>query len=217
MCEIKTRQALKLKRYIHSLENFKLIEPKNCPYGNHIGAVLTDTILQSGLNYNTVVRPRVESIICNYPTSDTLSDFNHILKSTGYDVVLKWKHQEKITRLNSLITTLIKNNINTIKELILFLEINENVNLIKRIKGIGNKTCDYLMKLLGFDIIPVDRHIKSFLENADIRYVDYNDIKLIVSYTADFMSVSRRCLDYSIWCYMSSLRQKITQPAGAPY
>ena len=207
MCEIKTKQALKLKRFILSLHDFKLIEPDVYPYGNHIGAILADTILQAGLNYNLVVRPRVESIICNYPSSNTLSNFNKLLSVEGFEVVLNWKHQEKITRLHALIALLIENKIDTVNELILFLQIYENVNQIKRIKGIGNKTCDYMMKLLGFDIIPVDRHIKSFIENAQIDSKDYNDIRLIVSYTADFMSISRRCLDYSIWLYMCNLNK----------
>jgi len=35
----------------------------------HLGAVLADSILQAGLNYTTVVRPRVLAILQVYPSS----------------------------------------------------------------------------------------------------------------------------------------------------
>ena len=57
---------------------------------------------------------------------------------------------------------------------------------------------------MGFDNVAVDRHIRSFIEGANIRYDNYYDIRDIVEYTADFMGVARRTLDYSIWSYMSN-------------
>jgi hypothetical protein len=36
------------------------------PYG-HMGATLTDAVLQSGISYETVVLPRVERILRDYP------------------------------------------------------------------------------------------------------------------------------------------------------
>ena len=81
------------------------------------------------------------------------------------------------------------------------------VEQLKAINGIGNKTCDNLKRLLGFDTVAVDRHIRDFLVAADILYDDYFDIKEVVEYAADFMETARRTLDYSIWSYMSSKRK----------
>ena len=65
--------------------------------------------------------------------------------------------------------------------------------------------------MLGFDTVAVDRHIRSFIESADIFCDDYFDIKEVVEYAADFMEKSRRELDYSIWSYMSRKEQKSIQ------
>ena len=57
----------------------------------------------------------------------------------------------------------------------------------------------------------VDRHIRSFLEEADIIYKDYYEIKEVVEFAADFMECTRRELDYSIWKYMSDKRSHAIQ------
>ena len=87
--------------------------------------------------------------------------------------------------------------------MLFFLKDKEGESALKKLNGFGNKTCDYLKSLLGFDNVAVDRHIRAFLEMADITYDDYYDIKEVVEYTADFMGMDRRTLDYSIWLYMS--------------
>lgn len=203
MCTIKTSKALKLKRYIYSITDFEYIEPDICPYNNHVGALLTDIILQAGINYNRIVFPRVVSLLQRFPNAVTLRDFVTLIDSYGLENLLNWRDTEKINRMSDLINFLLSHEINTVQDLIAFVSYKDHLNMLKTIRGIGNKTCDYLLKLLGFDIVAVDRHIKSFIEDAAIDYKDYFDIQLIVSYTADFLKISRRCLDYSIWHYQS--------------
>ena len=40
-----TSNALRLKEYIDSIDNFNFIEPEACPYRYHIGALFTDAIV----------------------------------------------------------------------------------------------------------------------------------------------------------------------------
>ena len=51
--------AQKLAEYILTGSEFEVCDPTPCPYNNHIGALFTDIILQAGVNYATVVHPRV--------------------------------------------------------------------------------------------------------------------------------------------------------------
>ena len=197
----KAYQAVKLKNYIYSIQDFKLIQPGIYPYRHHIGAILTDIILQAGLNYNAIVLPRVQSIIHRFPEAVTLHDFVGLIDTYGLEDILQFRNFEKLKRMMDLINFLQRNRIDTVTDLMSFVSQNNNLDLLKGIKGIGDKTSDYLMILLGFDVIAVDRHIKSFLHEAAIECKDYLDIKLIVSYTADMMEVPRRCLDFSIWNY----------------
>lgn len=211
MCKTMTSNALRLKEYISQIDDFKFIEPEYCPYINHVGALFTDTILQAGVNYRSVVWPRVAHVLDTFPYATTVSIFAEILENYGTANVLHWSNAEKIQRMNELVLFCLDHQIETSRQLTEFLRYEQNVNMLKDIHGIGNKTCDYLKRLLGFDTVAVDRHIRSFMESADIFCDDYFDIKEIVEYAADFMDKTRRELDYSIWSYMSRKEQKVIQ------
>lgn len=206
-----TSNALKLKEYISQIEDFTFVEPEYCPYINHVGALFTDTILQAGVNYRSVVWPRVAHVLETFPYATTVSIFAEVLEDYGTANVLHWSNAEKTQRMNKLVLFCLDHQIETSRQLTEFLRFEENVDMLKDIHGIGNKTCDYLKRLLGFDTVAVDRHIRSFIESADIFCDDYFDIKEIVEYAADFMEKTRRGLDYSIWSYMSRKEQKAIQ------
>ncbi len=211
MCKRMTSNALRLKEYISQIDDFKFIEPEYCPYINHVGALFTDTILQAGVNYRSVVWPRVAHVLDTFPHATTVSIFAEILEDYGTANVLHWSNAEKTQRMNELVLFCLDHQIETSRQLTEFMRYEQNVNMLKDIHGIGNKTCDYLKRLLGFDTVAVDRHIRSFIESADIFCNDYYDIKEIVEYAADFMEKTRRELDYSIWSYMSRKEQKVIQ------
>ena len=204
MRETMISNALNLKEYIQTIDDFRLIEPEVCPYCDHIGALFTDAILQAGMNYRSVVMPRVVHVLEVFPEAKTVKAFSRVLDYYGINHVLNWKNNEKARRMQNLMSFCITHSIDTTADLVLFLKEQKGVEALKSINGIGNKTCDYLKRLLGFDNVAVDRHIRSFIEGANIRYDNYYDIRDIVEYTADFMGVARRTLDYSIWSYMSN-------------
>ena len=203
MCRTMTANALRLKEYIDTIDNFRFIEPEICPYKDHIGALFTDAILQAGVNYRIVVRPRVESVLIRFPEANTVSAFSSVLETYGISKVLKWNNAAKIRRMHDLVSFCMIHAIETSSELMQFLNDKSGEEQLKEINGIGDKTCDYMKRLLGFDTVAVDRHIRDFLEDADILYDDYYDIKEVVEFAADFMDIARRELDYSIWSYMS--------------
>lgn len=204
-----TSNALRLKDYINSISDFRFVIPDNCPYLNHIGALFTDTILQAGLNYRYVVCPRVIHVLESFPYANTVSAFADVLERYGTAKVLRWNNEEKIRRMNELVSFCLYHQIETTSQLIDYLCYEINEEELKKIHGIGNKTCDYLKRLLGFDNVAVDRHIRSFVAKANVCYDDYSDIKDVVGYTADLMQRKRRELDYSIWLYMSEKEKKV--------
>lgn len=206
MCRLMTANALRLKEYIDTIEDFHVIHPEICPYRDHIGALFTDAILQAGVNYSCVVRPRVERVLIRFPEAVTVSAFSNVLDRYGISKVLNWNNEAKIHRMHDLVTFCKLHSIETASELTSFLNDKEGEERLKEINGIGDKTCDYMKRLLGFDTVAVDRHIREFLIDADILYDDYFEIKEIVEFAADIMGETRRSLDYSIWSYMSNKR-----------
>lgn len=196
--------AQKLAEYILTGSEFEVCDPSPCPYNNHIGALFTDIILQAGVNYGTVVHPRVIFVLENYPQAYTVSRFYVTLRKHGIENVLCWNHPVKLQRMYDLLDFCLNNGIQTAHDLKCFLHDINHIASFKKIKGIGDKTYDYLLKLMNVDTVAVDRHIFSFVKEAGIDNNNYQEVKAIVEYAADFLGISRRCIDYSIWSYMSS-------------
>jgi endonuclease III-like uncharacterized protein len=129
--------------------------------------------------------------------------FSSVIQLYGIEKILNWKDGVKLKRMNNLLFFCQMNNINRSYEVREFLSITKNRDSFLKINGVGYKTLDYLLKLLSSETIAVDRHIFSFVSQAGIESNDYYFVKAVVEYAADFMNVSRRTIDHSIWIYMS--------------
>jgi len=202
----------KLVEFIENNNEFNIIKSNSCFYNHHFGAVLADIILQAGLNYKSVVLPRVLDIYKNYSSANNLTGIIETIDDIGIEKFLNWKNETKIIRFKSVLEYLLENNINSSIELVEHLGEYRNVERLLSINGIGNKTVDYFLKLMHVETIAVDRHIINFLNQANIDFKDYYNAKKIVEYTADILSISRRDIDYSIWYFMSEKsKQKILE------
>jgi thermostable 8-oxoguanine DNA glycosylase len=78
-----------------------------------------------------------------------------------------------------------------------------NVERLKGIKGIGNKTADYFKILTGIPTSAIDRHLYSFMAQAGVEVSGYEEAQGIIRETAVWLGTDERTLDYSIWTYMS--------------
>lgn len=164
-----------------------------------MGALLTDAILQAGLNYDNVVLPRALRVRDTYPDAATTSGFLNTLKAKGHQEVLSWNDEEKPSRLMRLATFLQECNVETVEDLQKWLMRSESRRELREIKGVGQKTADYLPILAGLPSVAVDRHIKSFCSNAGIN----KNVARAVKEAAVELEIDEGCLDYSIWFYMS--------------
>jgi len=197
--------ARRLADYITNDLDLDMISPKDCFYKNHIAALFTDIILQSGMNYNFIVAPRINYILKTYPNVLSIKQFTSIIATDGIENIMKWNHPVKLQRMLDLLLFCRQRGVNTSNEIRIFLSSSKNQEDFLTVKGIGNKTLDYLLKLLNTETVAVDRHIFSYVEKAGIESKDYKFVKLIVEYAADIIGVSRRTMDYSIWYYMSDI------------
>jgi hypothetical protein len=179
------------------------------PSASHIGAVLADGVLQSGLNYQTVIRPRVERIRAIYPDAATLSGVMDVLQRGGASEFLSWQHSTKITRFVRLVDFLGADHVEYVGDLRSWLSIRGARNRLLELHGIGPKTYDYLCCLVGMDHIAVDRHIKTFATEAGVRTNGYEELQEAVSFAADLLGLARRDFDAWIW-------QRLSQPVSIP-
>ena len=200
----------KLVSFIENHSDFNVIRSNSCFYNNHLGAVLADIILQAGLNYKTVVLPRVLHIYKNYNSAHNLSGTIDIIEEIGIENFLNWKNNVKTNRYLSVLKFLSENSIDTPYELAVFLNQQENAQRFLSINGIGYKTIDYFQKLMHVETVADDRHFLNFLTQANLNFNNYHGAKLIVEYAADILNISRRDIDYSIWYYMSKKQTQMS-------
>ncbi len=173
---------------------------------SHIGAVFADSILQAGLNYNHVVKPRVLSLMCRFPSGSTTSGFMDLIGRHGAGELLKWRHPEKPERLRGLTNFFYLEGVETTCDLRIWLGLAENVMRLSGLRGIGPKTIDYMQSLVGLPAIAVDRHIRSFAESAGLRSMNYSYLRMVMEVAADRLNCGRQEFDGAVWRYMSTER-----------
>jgi hypothetical protein len=203
---METLQAARtLLEYLESLESFVFLDYYDGNY-DHMGATISDAMLQAGLKYDSVVRPRVKRIRTEYADAKTTSAFLKVLLEAGPKVVLDWSDDEKPNRVVGLTEFFLRQNIETEQDLREWLAVEANRPALLRVRGVGPKTADYLKILVGSNTTAVDRHVFAILSEAGIPTTDYEIAREIVNAAADARGMDRSCFDHSIWQFMSRRR-----------
>src|SRR5690349_15398859 len=73
------QRAEQLAAYVRSQSTFTFVTRPGTY--EHMGATITDAILQSGMRYERQVKPRVEHLRTTYPQANTTSAFRVLLAS----------------------------------------------------------------------------------------------------------------------------------------
>lgn len=165
----------------------------------HLGAVLADSVLQAGLNYTTVVRPRVLAIMQAYPDRYTISSLASLIQDGETSAFLNWRHQEKVSRFEALVDFLQKQGVEDVSDLRARLASGEFCDSMRTLNGIGPKTVDYMACLIGIDSIAVDRHIRTFAKTVGVENDDYHFLHQSFCCAADLLSLPRREFDSWLW------------------
>lgn len=173
------------------------------PVYHHMGAVLADSVLQAGLNYAKVVKPRIATILETFPHASTVNALMEVIETEGSPKFLRWEHGEKISRFDSLVTFVAEAEIENTCDLGEALRDDSFRSDIQRVRGVGPKTVDYMACVVGVDCIAVDRHIRGFAEFAGLEDGRYDYLRDVFSFAADLLSIPRREFDASIWHYQS--------------
>ena len=196
-----------LVAHIGRLAGFSIVEKTGAAY-DHVGAALSDAVLQSGINYRSVVWPRVAHILDLYPKLRTSPEFYALLRAHGAKTILNWKHEEKPRRLTELTRYCVQHNLVSCEDIAEHVCRGSGRQGLLAIRGIGPKTIDYLSGLLGIDAVAVDRHIFSFLRQAGVETADYQFVRRTVVKAAELIGISGRSLDYSIWAFGAAQRSR---------
>jgi hypothetical protein len=169
------------------------------PSCTHLGAILADSILQAGLNYKSVVRPRVMRIMSEFSHVDTTDSLLSIINSGATGSFFAWRHPTKICRFEELVVSIHEIGIRDSSDLRTHLGDDYFCEFLQSINGVGPKTVDYMSCLVGIESVAVDRHIRNYAKRVGVEATDYRFLKGVFCFAADFLEVSRREFDAWIW------------------
>lgn len=170
---------------------------------DHAGAVLADAVLQAGLSYRSVVMPRVNRILEDFPDADRISALICLVKKGGTTRLLNWQHPTKAERFEDLVVFLHSERLDTTDDIRIALQSDAFCAHLQSLNGVGPKTIDYLACLVGVESIAVDRHIRTFAARAGVDQNDYDFLKNAFCFAADLLSISRREFDAWVWSRVS--------------
>jgi hypothetical protein len=184
-----------LTQYLREAEGFSIKIPDYGHY-DHMGATLTETILQQGLKYEQQVKPVVEGIR-RIPEARTTSGFLN-----GVDIPTIVGYGYKGIAIAEVARFLQRHAIETEDELKTWLQREDHVTALQSLNHIGPKSCDYLKNLVGIEGVAVDSHIREVVHEAGVpRSASYEQIQSVVELAASALGVSGYVLDYSIWVW----------------
>lgn len=195
-------KAQALAEYIESM-HFAPVTQRT-PYF-HMGATITDSVLQAGLNYRCVVYPRVLKLLTKFPNYRTTCDFLILMQTIPLPELIEWSNKRKLELIQNISWLLFDNGVETEPELAVWLNSSKNISQLQKLKGVGPKTIDYLSMLSGNQAIAIDRHLFAFLRLAGIITYSYSDASVLYKKAADILSLSAFELDRQIWRYMSDV------------
>ncbi|MBN2876776.1 MAG: hypothetical protein JXL85_03885 [Bacilli bacterium] len=185
-------------------KNVKFEEYKINSKYDHMGALIVDSVLQAGLNYEIVVFPRIKRILSLFPDLITTEDFSHIIRQCDMFGLLKWNNPIKIDRIEMLTHFLLDESVMSVEDLYAWIEKLENRDKLASLNGIGPKTIDYMSILAGHNNIAIDRHLVTFLNNHGFEIKEYQQAKHIYEDISNSMDIPLAILDQAIWNYMSN-------------
>jgi len=168
----------------------------------HLGAVLADAILQSGINYRGVVEPRVKRIALEYPKATKLRVIIEIIYQKEISQFLLWKGETKIRRFCDLVGFLYSHKLDSIEDVRRWVKCERNSESLLEIPGVGRKTVDYLRAKLGIPSIPIDRHLLRFACYCEVGFSDYKEASYVFSNVSQKLNVDLDTFDLSLWNFM---------------
>jgi len=177
---------------------------------NNMGATLIDGILQAGLNYKYVVKPRVDKFKNEYRHIKTTTEFYNLINTKNLSEIINMKGQ-KIERIITLVNFLKAEKIETEDDFYVWLLKEENTLELSNLKGIKTKTIEYFKILTGYkNTVAIDVRLRNFIKLCCDNLEITNDkfaYELLMQ-VADKLKIEPATLDYSIWSYMAPERLK---------
>ncbi|MCZ2528181.1 hypothetical protein [Streptomyces sp. HB2AG] len=151
----------------------------------HMGVVLCDAVVQSGLRCEAVVRPRTRDLQAAWPDADTVTGFRARPATEDLGTALRLANARKPATITALAEHLALAGVDTRDHLRAWLEEEAHRSGVRAVHGIGPKTVDYLGSLVGRSGVAVDVHLRAFARGAGVEVTGYVQLREVYEEAAD--------------------------------
>lgn len=170
----------------------------------HVGGIIVDAVLQAQRSYEKVVRPRVLHIINTYPEASTTSGFLGLMKQHDLKDVMQYQSDIRAHIAQDLATGLLNHKLETVEDVReCFQTPDARTALVKdlrRIRGVGPKTVNYLGILVGDPhSFAIDARIYKVLRVAGVPRLTYGQAENVIRETASLLGWPVGALDATLW------------------
>ncbi|MFR9801254.1 DUF6416 domain-containing protein [Pseudonocardia sp. RS010] len=180
-------------RRLPGFPTFPGVEAGGARY-DHRGALLTDAALQAAIDFDSVVKPRVARLVAAWPEAVTVDLFRARVSAEVPGEVLQWKHPEKLARALRLADLLAAEKVQTVSELRSWCLLPDSRSTLLTLKGVGEKTADYVAVLAGGQAVAVDRRIRTFVGGGTDQ-----EIRMLLTTVASELDLDLGVLDRVVW------------------
>lgn len=179
----------------------------SAPY-DHVGAKLADAVLQSGVNYEVFVRPRVDRIAADFPSGQTTSGFLALLEDQGPSQVLNLRIGRKLRTIVELPQFLLGHGVRNPEDLRRWLQVDGNGTSLLSVYGVGPKTVSFLKLLVGLDAVAVDVHVLRFVRESGVNLKAPGAVEIVLTEAGRQLGLSGEQVDRLVWRHMSRQRKR---------
>lgn len=171
---------------------------------SHIGALITDAVLQRRQKYKATVFPRVESLVREWPDAETIKGFRERIDGGDLSAVIRWKGEERLKQIQDIVSVFEELGIDDVDTLRLRLgadpDRGEFRSALRRVRHVGQKTVDYVDILAGVETgTAVDCRIRKHMKSAGVSNLTYRHVQAVMRQAADARGWRHGDLDAALW------------------
>lgn len=171
---------------------------------HHIGALITDSVLQRRQKYKATVYPRVQALVEEWPDAATTSGFRARINQGGLSDIIRWNGQQRLQQIEDMVAVFDALEIEDVETLHKRLQPgpkrDEFRTVLRKVRHVGPKTVDYMDILAGVETgTAVDSRIKKHMKSAGVSNLTYSHVQGVMRKAADLRKWRHGDLDAALW------------------
>ncbi|WP_339151990.1 hypothetical protein WID27_08595 [Streptomyces sp. F41] len=143
----------------------------------HMGAVICDVSFQPRCKYEETLRPRLLHLQSSWPDARTVRGFQRRLVTEDLAVAMKFSHVQKVATAHAITDLLAAHEVDTRDDLYMWFDHQANRAALRTVKGVGEKSIDYIGNLVGRSHVAVDLHLRAFAVDAGVPDLPYDQLR----------------------------------------